>query len=39
MNDELKFCANSKKEKNWGGGQGGGVWGVRVDENEELKFL
>ena len=28
-----------KKKKNGGGGQGGGVGGVRVDENEELKFL
>ena len=34
-----------KKKKNWGGGGGGGggsVWvggGVRVDVNEELKFL
>ena len=32
VNEELKFCANSKKKK-WGGG------GVRVDENEELKFF
>ena len=30
---------NSKK-KNWGGGgRGGGGGGVRVDVNEELKFL
>ena len=37
-----------KKKKNWGGGRGGGVGGsvggvgfggVRVDVNEELKFL
>ena len=31
------------KKKNWGGGGGGsgvsGWWGVRVDVNEELKFL
>ena len=43
------FCENSKKKKFWGGGGsgGGGVggggsglsWGVRVDVNEELKFL
>ena len=29
-------------EGGWGGGVGGGVgvgWGVRVDVNEELKFL
>ena len=35
------FCENSKK-KNWRGGSvgGGGVGGgVRVDVNEELKFL
>ena len=35
------FVKNSKK-KNWGGGWGGGSgsgWGVRVDVNEELKFL
>ena len=23
----------------WGGGSGGSGWGVRVDVNEELKFL
>ena len=37
-----------QKKKNWGGGVGGGSvggggvgvrWGVRVDVNEELKFL
>ena len=34
VNEELKFlCKLKKKKKNWGGG------GVRVDENEELKFL
>ena len=36
------FCENSKKKKNLGGGgcPGGRVWGgVRVDVNEELKFL
>ena len=33
------------KKKNWGGGRGvsgggsGSGWGVRVDVNEELKFL
>ena len=33
------FCENSKKKKigGWGAGRGGG--GVRVDVNEELKFL
>ena len=43
VNEELKFlCKFKKKKKNGGGGsQGGGVLGggVRVDENEELKFL
>ena len=38
VNEELKFLSKSKK-KNWGGGQGVGLGGVRVDENEELKFL
>ena len=43
-NEELKFCENSKKNIFfWGGGRwrgrGGGGWGVRVDVNEELKFL
>ena len=28
-----------KKKKLGGGGGGSGVGGVRVDENEELKFL
>ena len=29
------------QKKNWGGGGGGGGsgWGVRVDVNEEVKFL
>ena len=39
--EELKsFWENSQKKKFWGGGSvffGGGV--VRVDVNEELKFL
>ena len=43
VNEELKcFCENSKKKKIGGGGRGGpGGWvrGVRVDVNEELKFL
>ena len=41
MNEELKFCENSKK-KIWGGGGRWGVgvgWEVRVDVNEELKFF
>ena len=34
------FVKIQKKKKIWGGGGGGGsVWGVRVDVNEELKFL
>ena len=40
VNEELKFlCKFKKKKKLGGGGSGGGVGGVRVDENEELKFL
>ena len=42
VNEELKFLCKFKKKKKkigGGGGQGGGVGGVRVDENEELKFL
>ena len=37
VNEELKFLRKLKKKK-WGGVRGGG-WGVRVDVNEELKFL
>ena len=36
VNEELKFLCKFKKKM---GGSGGGVGGVRVDENEELKFL
>ena len=42
VNEELKFLCKFKKKKKLGGGGGGqgdGVGGVRVDENEELKFL
>ena len=50
VNEELKFLCKFKKKKKKngggggggggaGGGQGGGVGGVKVDENEELKFL
>ena len=40
VNEELKFLCKFKKKKNGGGGgSGGGAGGVRVDENEELKFL
>ena len=47
VNEELKFCENSKKKIFfWGGEVGGSVgggsgsgWGVRVDVNKELKFL
>ena len=47
LTKNLSFCENSKK-KIWGGGSGGGGsvggvglggGGVRVDMNEELKFL
>ena len=37
VNEELKFLAILKKKI--GGGSGGSGWGVRVDVNEELKFL
>ena len=39
VNEELNFCENSKK--NCGGvrGVGSGGGGVRMDVNEELKFL
>ena len=42
---KLKICENSKKKNFffWGGGGSvggsGSGWGVRVDVNEELKFL
>ena len=37
--EELKFLGKFTK-KNWGGGEGRvGGGGVRVDVNEELKFL
>ena len=37
--EELKFLGKFKK-KQWGGGGGVGlVGGVKVDVNEELKFL
>ena len=41
MNEELKFlCKFKKKIFFWGGGGGVGLGGgVRVDVNEELKFL
>ena len=36
MIEELKFLGNFTKKKKSRGGSG---WGVRVDVNEELKFL
>ena len=38
VNQELKFFGKFKK-KIGGGSMGGPGWGVRMDENEELKFL
>ena len=38
LNEELKFCENSKKKKIGGGGEGR-VGGVRVDVIKKLKFL
>ena len=39
--EELKFFGKIHTKKNSGGRFGGGAsgWGVRVDVNEELKFL
>ena len=44
--NEIEVFVKIKKKKNWGGGGVGGRvggvgsgWGVRVDVNEELKFL
>ena len=42
VNEELKFFVKIQKKKKilWGGGGGSGKGGgVRVDLNEELKFL
>ena len=42
VNQELKFFGKLKKKLGGGGVGGGGVasgWGVRMDVNEELKFL
>ena len=41
--EELMFFVKIQNE-NWGGGGGGGQvggsdWGVRLDVNEEMKFL
>ena len=39
VNEELKFfCENSKKNRGGGSGRSG-EGGVRVDVNEEVKFL
>ena len=37
--DVNKVFVKIKKKKNWLGRVGGGGGGVRVDVNEELKFL
>ena len=37
VNKELNFFVKIKKKKKIGGGGSG--WGVRVDVNEEYKFL
>ena len=41
VNEVLKFLGKFKKKKKMGGGEEllGRVGGVRVDVNEELKFL
>ena len=38
MKVEMKFLGGGAGVGSGGGG-GGGCWGVRVDVNEELKFL
>ena len=36
----IEFFFGKIQKKNWGGGgSGGDGWGVRMDVNEELKFL
>ena len=43
--NEIEVFVKIQQKKIWGGGSGGGRvsggsgWGVRVDVNEELKFL
>ena len=40
--NEIEVFVKIQKKILWGGGSGGGGgsgWGVRVDVNEELKFL
>ena len=39
MHEELKFFVKIQKKKIFGGGVWGGRVGVRVNMNEELKFL
>ena len=42
MNENFEVFVKIQKKKNSGGGGGsvgGSGWGVRVDVNEELKFL
>ena len=44
VNEEIEVFVKIQKKKIWGGGSGGrwggvGLGGVRVDVNEELKFL
>ena len=43
VNEELKYLGKFKKKKlgGWGGRMGGigSGWGVRMDVNNELKFL
>ena len=39
VDEELKFLVKIQKKNGGGGGPGVGLGGVRVDLNEELKFL
>ena len=35
----IEVIVKNSRKKNWRGVGGGSGWGVRVDVNEELKFL
>ena len=39
VNEELKYLGKFKKKLGGGVGGGGSGWGVRMDVNNELKFL
>ena len=39
LNEELKYLGKFKKKMGGGGGSEGPGWGVRMDVNNQLKFL